>query len=429
MLDPASLVHDSAVDRRIYLDEDIFALEMDRIFRSNWVYVGHESEISEPGEFKTTEIGNEPVIVTRDDEGTLQVLLNRCRHRAATVCQAQHGVAKAFRCAYHGWTYDRSGSLTGVPYAPGYGTLLDRQELGLVRVPSVGSYRGFIFARLTEHGPSLLDHLGRAKEYLDAFVDASPEGEIEGRRGRHRYFYNGNWKLQLENAVDAYHAYFVHRSFFDIQDRHLGTKAQMYRDTSSAVTIDLGNGHTATDQRSAQGDAYYARFKSAPGGAEVLAELEAAYGVEGARELINGSVGGNGFNLSVFPNLVLIGVHIRTIKPSRVDKTFVELLPTTLKGLPESVNRMRLRAHEMFFGPAGFGSPDDMEIFRRVKDGLAAQDVPDLLFWRGLERERVGEDGRIVGEVTDETPQRGQYKEWLRAMTAAAQAERITVPV
>lgn len=417
MFDPALLATEETVDRRIYVDPDIYAAEIERIFSRTWVYVGHDSEISGPNEFKTTEIGATPVIVTRDADGELRVLINRCRHRAATVCQAPHGEAQQFRCAYHGWTYERSGKLAGVPYAPGYGTRLDREAMGLVRVPCVGTYRGFIFARLTADGPSLEEHLGNARPYLDAFADASPQGELEGRRGRHQYYYNGNWKLQLENAVDAYHAYFVHRSFFDIQDRHSEKKAQAYRDTSSAFTVDLGNGHSCTDQRVAQGDAYYARFKTAPGGAQVIAELEREHGVEGTRALINTGAGGNGYNLAVFPNLVLIGVHIRTIKPIAVNKTHIELLPTTLKGLPESLNRMRLRAHEMFFGPAGFGSPDDMEIFRRIQDGLGAIQVPELVLSRGLDRERI-EDGVLRGEITDETPQRAQYKEWRRLMSA-----------
>ena len=418
MLDPTALVTDTGVDRRIYLDPDIYRTELERIFATTWVYVAHESEIAKPREFKTTEIGETPVIVTRDDDGTIRVLVNRCSHRAATVCQPAKGEAQFFRCAYHGWTYDRAGNLTGLPYAPGFGSMANRAVLGLAQAPCVESYRGFVFARMTPDGPSLREHLGRAAEYLDAFVDAAPGGSVEARSGRHRYYYEANWKLQLENAVDAYHAFFVHRSFFDIQDRHLGTRGSFYQDTSTAFTMDLGNGHSCTDQRSEMRDVYYTRFKMSPGGADIIAEMEGIHGADGARKFIN-AIGGNGFNLAIYPNLVLIGVHIRTIKPVSVNRTLVELYPTTLQGLPDRLNRMRLRSHEAFFGPAGFGSPDDMEIFRRVQNGLAAPEMPEIRFWRGLERERRDGDA-IRGEITDETPQRAQYIHWLQLMTAGA---------
>ncbi len=418
---------DSGVDRRIYLDPDIYAAELERIFAATWVYVAHESEIAQPREFKTTEIGATPVIVTRDDDGAIRVLVNRCSHRAATVCQPAKGEAQFFRCAYHGWTYDRAGNLTGLPYAPGFGSLAKREQLGLAQAPCVESYRGFIFARMTPDGPTLREHLGRAADYLDAFVDAAPGGGVDARSGRHRYYYEANWKLQLENAVDAYHAFFVHRSFFDIQDRHLGTRGSFYQDTSSAFTMDLGGGHSCTDQRSEMRDVYYTRFKMSPGGADIIAEMERVHGAEGARKFIN-AIGGNGFNLAIYPNLVLIGVHIRVIKPVSVNRTLVELYPTTLHGLPDRLNRMRLRSHEAFFGPAGFGSPDDMEIFRRIQNGLQAVEVPEIRFWRGLEREQTDGDA-IRAEITDETTQRAQYKQWLRLMSARPAPVREAVSV
>ena len=427
MLDPTALVTASGVDRRIYLDPGIYRAELERIFATTWVYVAHESEIAQPNEFKTTEIGETPVIVTRDDAGTVRVLVNRCSHRAATLCQAAKGEAQFLRCAYHGWTYDRAGNLTGLPYPAGFGSMAEKSGFALAQAPCVESYRGFIFARMAPAGPSLREHLGRAADYLDAFADAAPGAAVAARSGRHRYYYDANWKLQMENAVDAYHAFFVHRSFFDIQDRHLGRRGSFYHDTSTAFTVDLGNGHAATDQRSEMQDVYYTRFKMSPGGAEVVAEMEREHGADGARRFIN-AIGGNGFNLAIYPNLVLIGVHIRVIKPARIDRTMVELYPTTLQGLPDRLNQMRLRSHEAFFGPAGFGSPDDMEIFRRIQNGLAAPEKPDIRFWRGLERER--RDGETVrGEITDETPQRAQYKAWLQLMTAKPAAVREPVSV
>jgi hypothetical protein len=118
----------------------------------------------------------------------------------------------------------------------------------------------------------------------------------------------------------------------------------------------------------------------------------------------------------------LIQAQIRVIRPLAHDRTNVEIRPTTLGGVPDRVNSLRLRAHELFFGPAGFGSPDDLEAFNRTQAGLEARHVEWLDFSRGRSRER-NEPGRVVGEVTDETHQRGIYREWRRLMNASAGAE------
>jgi phenylpropionate dioxygenase-like ring-hydroxylating dioxygenase large terminal subunit len=415
-MEHASLVTDRGVDRRIYTDAAVYRDELRRIFGRTWVYVAHESEVQAPGEFKTTTIGETPVIVVRDDGGHLRVLINRCRHRGLTVCEAQRGTTKAFRCIYHGWTYSTSGALTGVSHPSGYSEDFSRADYGLQPVPRVGTYRGFIFASLAPDGESLREHLGGAAPYLDAFCDAAPDGAIEARRGAHKYLFDGNWKFQLENSVDGYHPFFVHRSFFDIQERHSKVRSRVFEDNSIANTRDLGNGHGAIDQRAAMGDTYFTRVRIAPGGEALVADLEATYGPERTRSLLN-TIAGNGFNLAVFPNLVLIGVQIRVIKPQAPDRTLVEVLPTTFKGLPESLNRMRLRTHEAFFGPAGFGAPDDVEVFRRAQRGLAAEDVAEVLLSRGQHRER--QEGEVlIGDVSDETPQRAFYKRWRQLMAA-----------
>lgn len=415
------LVRADAVHRTIFTDQAVFAAEMARIFGATWVYVAHESEVANPGDYKTTHIGLDPVIVSRDEAGRIHVLFNRCRHRAATVCQGLRGNSNVFRCPYHGWTYRPSGELTGVTHPGGYGPRLDKSRLGLGRAPRVASYRGFVFASLAADGPSLEEHLGAAGPYLDLFVAASPMGELEARSGMHRYCYEANWKFQLENSVDGYHPLFVHRSYFDLVNRRSGTKMRVYEDKSTAVTKDLGHGHSVMDQRVEMGDQYYHRVKMSPGGAALVEQLEHERGAEAARQLLN-SIGGNGFNLAVFPNLVIIGVQLRVIKPVAVNRTEVQVSPTKLKGVPAALNNLRLRNYEAFFGPAGFGAPDDLEMFRRVQEGVQAEPVEWLLLSRGLERERRDE-GLIVGGITDETPQRAQYREWRRLMAGVTLPE------
>jgi phenylpropionate dioxygenase-like ring-hydroxylating dioxygenase large terminal subunit len=136
------LVQESRVHRRIYLEQEVFDLEMERIFERNWVFVGHESEVPAPGDFKTIPIGTQPAIMTRDENGDLHVLMNRCMHRAATVCQEERGNCSAFRCWYHGWTYNHKGELIGLPYANGYGASFDKRKFGLIKAARVEKYRG-----------------------------------------------------------------------------------------------------------------------------------------------------------------------------------------------------------------------------------------------------------------------------------------------
>ena len=116
------ITEDWRVHASIYTDPAIFSLEQERLFRGPWLYVAHESEVREPGDYKTTFAGTQPVVVARGaDDGVVRVLLNRCRHRGATVCNAEFGNANYFRCPYHGWTYRNTGELIGFPFKAGYG--------------------------------------------------------------------------------------------------------------------------------------------------------------------------------------------------------------------------------------------------------------------------------------------------------------------
>jgi len=120
MRDPATIdyraaVRDDRVHGRLYVDPAVFGEEMERIFVRGWAFVGHESEIPEPGDWVTRRIGREPVIFVRDREGTAHVLANRCAHRGTTLCWAARGNSRSFVCTYHGWTFALGGELIGVP--------------------------------------------------------------------------------------------------------------------------------------------------------------------------------------------------------------------------------------------------------------------------------------------------------------------------
>ncbi len=412
---PALLSHPwvepTRVHRNAYLDGSLFEEELRRIFGRTWVYVAHESEVANPGDFKTTVIGRQPVIVSRDETGEIHVLMNRCAHRAATVCQAASGNSSNFRCDYHGWTYRNNGQLVTPTMTAGYAMEdFDRAQYSLAKAPRVDSYRGLIFASLSPEGQSLGAHLGRAREYIDLTFDLSPTGSVRLGAGAQKYAYAGNWKLQSENGVDGYHPNFVHRTFFANSDFGMG----IFGPKSKGRAATLGGGHGLLDLRPVMEPQFRARLETPQGQwlAERLAERLGSR--ERAEETIAAG-GSEGFNLLIFPNLQIIGVQFRVIHPRAVDHTEVEIYPFLHVGAPQEVNTERLRWHETFYGPAGGGGPDDVEMFDRVTKGLSVEGVEWLSFMRGLNREEIDGETRW-GHITDEQPQRGFYEQWLQLM-------------
>jgi phenylpropionate dioxygenase-like ring-hydroxylating dioxygenase large terminal subunit len=156
------LVRPDRVHRSIYADPAVFEIEMERLFGRAWLFVGHESQVAQPGDFHCTRLGRQPVIMVRGGDGAVRVLHNRCAHRGAQVCTDESGSAKHFRCGYHGWTYGTDGRLVSVPRREGYGAEFEGEAkgLGLAPVARTDSYRGFVFASLAAEGPPLAEWLG-----------------------------------------------------------------------------------------------------------------------------------------------------------------------------------------------------------------------------------------------------------------------------
>jgi phenylpropionate dioxygenase-like ring-hydroxylating dioxygenase large terminal subunit len=139
------LVQEGRVHRSLYTDPTIFAEEMVKIFGGTWVYLGHESEIAKPNDFVARSLGLRPIIITRDRDGKINALMNRCMHRGATVCRQREGSARYFTCGYHGWTYSNSGKCVSVPGDDAYGPDFKLERYNLARILRVETYRGFIF--------------------------------------------------------------------------------------------------------------------------------------------------------------------------------------------------------------------------------------------------------------------------------------------
>ncbi len=156
----------SAIHRRLFVDPDLYRLEQQRIFGSCWLYVGHESQLLNNGDFLTTTMGEDPVFVTRDRTGRLRAFLNSCSHRGAMVCRTDGGNSKLFKCPYHGWTFNNEGQLAAVPrQGPAYGDGFDRSRHGLREVGQLDTYQGLIIATWNAQAPSLPDYLGEMKYY------------------------------------------------------------------------------------------------------------------------------------------------------------------------------------------------------------------------------------------------------------------------
>ena len=199
--------------RRVYADPDIFELEMERMFGRAWLFVGHASQVPNPGDYFTTELGRQPVVMTRHRDGKVHVLFNRCTHRGAKVVNERCGHAARMTCLYHGWSFDTDGTLVAVPIPEGCAAEFRKEDFGLAPVPRVQRIPRFrVCESRAQSGASFEDHIGPMKGNIDDLVDRAPDGELAFDLGQHRYVYNGNWKLQVENVLDSYHVPFSHAS-------------------------------------------------------------------------------------------------------------------------------------------------------------------------------------------------------------------------
>lgn len=204
------------VPLRIFNNREIYDLELRRIFANSWVFIGHESEIPNPGDFATRNIGEDPFIFLRDNAGVIRVFLNACRHRGAQICRVEMGNAKGFTCPFHGWAYKNNGELDGVP-APRAGYReLKLEEWGLFAAPHVTSYCGLVFANLDPNAIPFDDYVGRYRWYLDIQFKLSKDGmEVIGEP--HRWLVDANWKQGAENFCgDSSHTQMTHKSALEI---------------------------------------------------------------------------------------------------------------------------------------------------------------------------------------------------------------------
>ncbi len=403
------LIRPDRVHGSLYTSPEIFADELAKIWYQSWVYVGHVSEIANPGDYVRKNIGPQDVIMSRSADGEVHLLLNRCAHRGNLVCEAEAGNSSSFRCPYHGWTYRNSGELLGYPFPEGYGGR-GKLDLGLGRVPRTAVHEGFVFGSFAPEGISLAEHLGDAAGEIDRLVRLSPEGEVDISAGWLKHRARANWKLLAENETDGYHPQFVHASIFSVAESGIGA---LYSEKSEAVTRAFGHGHSENDLRPE-----FRRLGKPLGWfgtteermPDYVAAMRRTYGAGAQEILVEGAP-----HVMIFPNLFIAEIQMFTIQPLAHDLTVQHVTAVQLKGAPEMNTRM-LQQCVGSVGPAGLLLADDTEMYERNQVGVAELRPEWLDVRRGAHREYVDERGLTVGGATDETAMRGFWAHYREQM-------------
>jgi phenylpropionate dioxygenase-like ring-hydroxylating dioxygenase large terminal subunit len=427
----AMLVQPDRVHRSVYADAGVFELEMERIFGRAWLVMGHVSQVRAGGDFFTTRLGREPVIVVRQDDGSVVVLVNRCAHRGTTVCAEERGSTQRFVCPYHGWTYDTAGRLRAVPVESGY-KKESLTPLGLKRVPRVATYRGFIFASAAPSGPSLEEFLGPIRASFDDFVDRAPGGELEVAGGVFKHAYQGNWKLMLENHLDGVHPAHVHASsiavargapepgapgaehYFDIavrQMRQNGAPESLWESIGVWTTPRghgwLGDYHTDTRLVAGLGNPVFDEYRRRLAARAGDAEAERILGV-------------TRWNTIVYPNCSFMSQfrQLRIIHPVAVDRSVVYTYSFRMRDAPPQMFRDTVAFANVVNGTGSWVLTDDLEVYERVQRGFGSGAVEWAYLGRGDGADVEEPDGtRRGGTGTSEVFIRTQLRAWLDYMT------------
>jgi len=411
----ADLVEEGRVHKSLYSNPEIFEEELDKVFNNTWVYVGHESEVPDSGSFKTSYIGRHPVILVRDRKKNIHVLENRCKHRGATVCEKHRGKTKSFTCPYHGWGYALDGELRALPKPEEYDGVIDKKDFPLEGLRHE-SYQGLVFATFNKDIVPLEEHLGGAKKWIDLFVKQAGGFPVQVL-GEHRFNFPGNWKIQLENTTDAYHFPIVHKSFVSSLD---DATADIFDFLDGEGFVeDLGNGHSVMVMIPELVDLEANLDLPIPARFEELAQAlrEEGQSEEQVRKLVR-AAHGTGFNLNLFPNVSCSMAFFRVLRPVSVGETEIQHVAIGGEGAPKAFNQKRMRLHEHFQGPMGFGTPDDGEAWERVQKGSMAGKDGWILVNRGMSNLHTSQDGNVAGAVCSETGMRGAYQKYKQMMAA-----------
>ena len=426
----AALVQDDQVHRDVYIDQEIFDLEMERLWAETWIYVGHDSQVPNAGDYFTTDIAGKPVILVRQEDRSVRVLMNRCAHKGAKLVTHTHGsTGKFFRCPYHAWAYNVDGSIRAIPQREGYdGTRMQAcaAGVGMVSLRNVETYRGFVFVRLSENGPGFREYFGESLSSIDNMADRSPVGELEIAGGVLRYLHDCNWKMFVENLNDTMHPMVAHESSAGTakrlwEDQPPGTPKPMaieqfvpfasdyeFFDEMGVRVFENGHGYTGVNF------SIHSSYSSIPGYEDMMV---AAYGKERAHDILATAR----HNTVYYPSLTIKGAiqAIRVARPLGPDKTVIESWTFRLKGAPGELLRRTITYSRLINSPMSVVGHDDLHAYRSIQEGLRAQGNDWVSLHRGFRPEEIGQKDAIH-RGNSEVSMRNQFRAWRKYMTVGS---------
>jgi nitrite reductase/ring-hydroxylating ferredoxin subunit len=427
--DAAALVQPQQVHRDLYLSPRVFELEQQCLWAASWLFVGHDSQVPAAGDYITTDLAGQPVLMLRRDDGSVGVLLNRCAHKGAPLSTAPSGHADRFlRCPYHGWAYRLDGRLAGIPVRSGYdGTGFEHcpAQQGLTAYGEVAVHRGFVFARAREGGPDFADAMGEQLAALDLLADRSPQGRLQVAGGVLRTEFRANWKIYLENINDAFHPVTAHASVTQSATGVWGSPPegtpvplavrQLLPFASGYAFFDAMGGRVLPHGHSVLGTKHSIHTPYADLGSYGAA-LQAAHGHDRARAVLAFAPQ----NVVFYPSMALKGAPqvMRVLRPLAADRTLLEAWAFQPVGAPDELLHSALLYNRQVFSPMSMVAHDDLHLFEGIQRCLAARGNP----WVNLQRGAVGDDDNGPRDVSgiDEALLRNQYRAWADGMRRGA---------